>query len=81
MQAYDKYVFFLLFSFNPALVICLVIALLFWLLRLIKVIYNIFKYMEIKAFYTYALKISAVSSLSFLLYLLVHKESMCRSIW
>ncbi|XP_074659348.1 autophagy-related protein 9A-like [Tubulanus polymorphus] len=46
-------------GFNPMIVICLLIALVFWILRVIKVIYNIFKYCEIRAFYLYALKISA----------------------
>ena len=36
-------------------------AFIFWLLRAVKVLYNIFLYYEIRSFYATALKISAVS--------------------
>lgn len=46
-------------SLDPMIVICLVVATVFLLFRLIKVICNIFKYTEIRAFFTHALKISS----------------------
>ncbi|XP_064613606.1 autophagy-related protein 9A-like [Liolophura sinensis] len=44
--------------FHFGLVLCLLVATVFWLLRVVKVIYNIFKYFEINTFYKGALKIS-----------------------
>ncbi|XP_064647914.1 autophagy-related protein 9A-like [Lineus longissimus] len=44
---------------NSAIVICLIIALVFWMFRFIKIIYNVFRYSEIRAFYINALKITA----------------------
>ncbi|CAH1789825.1 unnamed protein product [Owenia fusiformis] len=45
-------------SLPPILVICLIVAGAFWALRLIKVIYNVSKYYEIRCFYMTALKLS-----------------------
>ncbi|KAK6166142.1 hypothetical protein SNE40_022905 [Patella caerulea] len=45
--------------FDFTLIVCLIIAAAFWLLRLVKVVYNIFKYYEIRSFFLTALKISA----------------------
>ncbi|KAK3105011.1 hypothetical protein FSP39_015123 [Pinctada imbricata] len=42
-----------------SIVVCILVAMVFWVFRLIKVAYNIFKYTEIRSFYVYALKISA----------------------
>ncbi|CAG0885065.1 unnamed protein product [Darwinula stevensoni] len=39
------------------LIVCLIIASCFWLLRLIRVLYHIIQYWEIRSFYTIALKI------------------------
>ncbi|XP_067650606.1 autophagy-related protein 9A-like [Haliotis asinina] len=44
--------------FDFFIIVCLVIASIFWVFRLIKVVYNIFKYLEIRSFYLSALKIS-----------------------
>ncbi|XP_071487635.1 autophagy-related protein 9A-like [Diadema antillarum] len=41
------------------IVICLIIAGMFWLHRLLRVLYNAFHFWEIRAFYTKALKISS----------------------
>ncbi|ESP03176.1 hypothetical protein LOTGIDRAFT_137839 [Lottia gigantea] len=46
--------------FDFTLIVCLIIASVFWLLRLVKVIYNVFKYSEIRSFFLSALNISAV---------------------
>ncbi|XP_023932449.1 autophagy-related protein 9A [Lingula anatina] len=46
-------------SVRPFVAICLLVAAVFWVLRLIKVVYNVLKYWEIRAFYLTALKISA----------------------
>ncbi|XP_070566491.1 autophagy-related protein 9A-like [Ptychodera flava] len=46
-------------SLDPVIIICLLIAGLFWFLRFIKVMYHFFQFWEIKSFYTSALKISA----------------------
>ncbi|XP_006825096.1 autophagy-related protein 9A-like [Saccoglossus kowalevskii] len=45
-------------SLDPIIVICIIIAGVFWILRLVKVIYHFFQFWEIKSFYTNALKIS-----------------------
>nr|KAG5693795.1 hypothetical protein BaRGS_029425 [Batillaria attramentaria] len=42
---------------TPMTVVLLLLALATWIFRLIKVLYNIFKYYEIRSFYTQALKI------------------------
>lgn len=44
---------------TPMTVIMLLLALATWIFRLIKVLYNIFKYYEIRSFYVHALKINA----------------------
>ncbi|XP_041478449.1 autophagy-related protein 9A-like [Lytechinus variegatus] len=46
---------------NPSsvIVICLIIAGIFWLHRLLRVLYNAFHFWEIRSFYTKALKISS----------------------
>ncbi|XP_022242594.1 autophagy-related protein 9A-like [Limulus polyphemus] len=46
-------------GFSPTIVICLLVSLVFWLLRVVKVVYHFFQYMEIRAFYSSALKITA----------------------
>lgn len=46
-------------NFSGILVVCLIVAALFWLFRFIKVLYNLFKYLEMRAFYTQALKITS----------------------
>jgi len=43
---------------HPAVIIILLLASCFWIFLFLKSIYNIFKYWEIKAFYTDALKLS-----------------------
>ena len=48
------------FSLDPFIIICLIIAFVFWILRLIKVIYNIFKYFELRSFFVNALKLTSV---------------------
>ncbi|XP_078571343.1 autophagy-related protein 9A-like isoform X2 [Branchiostoma floridae x Branchiostoma japonicum] len=45
-------------SLDSRIVVCLVLASFFWFLRFIKVVYNFFRYWEIRNFYTQALKIS-----------------------
>jgi len=52
---------YVLFSFDFGIVVCLLVAMVFWLFRFVKVAYNIFKYTEIRAFYLYALRITSVS--------------------
>lgn len=46
---------------SSVIVICLIIAGIFWLHRLLRVLYNAFHFWEIRAFYTRALKIPSVS--------------------
>ncbi|XP_033762033.1 autophagy-related protein 9A-like [Pecten maximus] len=46
-------------QFDFGIVLSLLVALVFWMFRLIKVIYNIVKYTEIRSFYIHALNISA----------------------
>lgn len=46
-------------GFSPTIVFCLLVSLVFWLLRVVKVVYHFFQYMEIRAFYSSALKITA----------------------
>lgn len=46
-------------SFDFPITVSLVVALIFWLFRVVKVTYNIFQYFEIRSFYLTALKISA----------------------
>ncbi|KAK3740169.1 hypothetical protein QZH41_014089 [Actinostola sp. cb2023] len=43
---------------EPAIVVCLMIALVFWLIRLARVVVYFFKLLEIRSFYTNALMIS-----------------------
>lgn len=45
--------------FDFPIIFCLLMAFIFWLFRVLKVIYNIFLYYEIRSFYLTALKISA----------------------
>ncbi|KAH3716327.1 autophagy-related protein 9A-like [Dreissena polymorpha] len=45
-------------QFDAPIVFCLLVAAAFWLFRLVKVIYNIFLYFEIRSFYQTALKIT-----------------------
>ncbi len=45
--------------FDSGVIICITIAMLFWCFRFIKFLYNLFKYLETRAFYTQALNISA----------------------
>ncbi|XP_052802258.1 autophagy-related protein 9A-like [Mya arenaria] len=44
--------------FDAPIILCLLVAGAFWLFRVIKVLYNIFLYYEIRSFYLTALKIS-----------------------
>ncbi|XP_077978282.1 autophagy-related protein 9A-like [Glandiceps talaboti] len=46
-------------SLDPVIIICLLIAGFFWLLRLIKVAYHFFQFWEIRCFYINALKVTA----------------------
>ncbi|XP_045169855.2 autophagy-related protein 9A-like [Mercenaria mercenaria] len=46
-------------SFTSTIIFCLIVATAFWLFRVLKVIYNIFLYFEIRSFYNTALKITA----------------------
>jgi len=48
-------------SFDFPIILCLLVAGAFWLFRVVKVVYNIFLYYEIRAFYNTALRISPVS--------------------
>lgn len=43
---------------DPIVVVCLLVAFFFWIFRVLKMIYMVFKYLEMHAFYTQALKIS-----------------------
>lgn len=43
---------------EPAIVVCLVIAFIFWLIRLARIVVHFFKLMEIRAFYKNALRIT-----------------------
>ena len=52
--------FFLHYSMEPAIVVCLVIAFIFWLIRLARIVVHFFKLMEIRAFYKNALRITEV---------------------
>ena len=45
---------------EPAIVVCLVIAFIFWLIRLARIVVHFFKLMEIRAFYKNALRITEV---------------------
>ncbi|XP_078320692.1 autophagy-related protein 9A-like isoform X2 [Crassostrea virginica] len=45
-------------EFDFGITVCLLVALAFWIFRTIKVLYNIFKYSEIRSFYLTALHIS-----------------------
>lgn len=45
---------------HPAVAFCDVMAILLWLFGFFKMVYNIFKYWEIRAFYQTALKIPQV---------------------
>ena len=49
------------YRFSFGIVVCILVAFTFWIFRLLKVIYNIFKYTEIRSFYNNALKITSVS--------------------
>ena len=49
------------FRFDFPIVTCLLLAFIFWVFRVIKVVYNVFLYLEIRSFYSTALKISSVS--------------------
>ena len=53
-------IFFLHYSMEPAIVVCLVIAFIFWLIRLARIVVHFFKLMEIRAFYKNALRITEV---------------------
>lgn len=46
-------------SLSPSVVLCLVVAFLFWLLRAVKVVFHLLQFVEIRAFYINALKISS----------------------
>ncbi|XP_060575808.1 autophagy-related protein 9A-like [Ruditapes philippinarum] len=46
-------------SFTSTIIFCLIVAAAFWLFRVLKVIYNVFLYYEIRSFYHTALKITA----------------------
>ena len=52
--------FFSHHSMEPAIVVCLVIAFIFWLIRLARIVVHFFKLMEIRAFYKNALRITEV---------------------
>ena len=52
--------FFSPYSMEPAIVVCLVIAFIFWLIRLARIVVHFFKLMEIRAFYKNALRITEV---------------------
>ena len=52
--------FFSHYSMEPAIVVCLVIAFIFWLIRLARIVVHFFKLMEIRAFYKNALRITEV---------------------
>ena len=52
--------FFSHYSMEPAIVVCLVIAFIFWLIRLARIVVHFFKLMEIRAFYKSALRITEV---------------------
>ena len=45
---------------EPALVACHVVAFLFWLIRLIRIVIYFFKLLEIRSFYKHALRITEV---------------------
>jgi autophagy-related protein 9 len=45
-------------TFGPVLWGCLSVALVFWILRLISVVYHLFQYWEMRSFYQTALHIS-----------------------
>ena len=49
------------YSMEPAIVVCLVIAFIFWLIRVARIVIHFFKLLEIRAFYKNALRISEVS--------------------
>ncbi|KAK3580575.1 hypothetical protein CHS0354_002669 [Potamilus streckersoni] len=46
-------------KFDFMLSACLLVALVFWILRVVKVVFNVFKYLEMRSFYITALKISS----------------------
>ncbi|XP_071154798.1 autophagy-related protein 9A-like [Mytilus edulis] len=46
--------------FSFGIIVCMLVAFAFWVFRTLKVIYNVFKYTEIRSFYNNALKITAV---------------------
>ncbi|KAL3831621.1 hypothetical protein ACJMK2_023354 [Sinanodonta woodiana] len=46
-------------KFDFILSLCLLVALVFWILRVVKVVFNVFKYMEMRSFYLTALNISS----------------------
>lgn len=45
--------------FSFGIIMCILVACAFWIFRLLKVVYNIFKYTEIRSFYNNALKITS----------------------
>ena len=49
------------YSMEPAIVVCLVIAFIFWLIRVARIVIHFFKLLEIRASYKNALRISEVS--------------------
>ena len=52
-------------SMEPAIVVCLVIAFIFWLIRVARIVIHFFKLLEIRAFYKNALRISEVGLVMF----------------
>ena len=50
---------------DPIVIVCLLVAFFFWIFRVLKMIYMVFKYLEMHAFYTQALKISLVGHMFF----------------
>ena len=47
---------------EPAIVVCLIIAFVFWLIRVARIVIHFFKLLEIRAFYKNALRISEVDN-------------------
>ena len=53
-------IFLFHYSMEPAIIVCLVIAFIFWLIRFARIVVHFFKLMEIRAFYKNALRITEV---------------------
>ena len=48
---------------EPAIVACLIIAFIFWLIRVARIVVHFFKLLEIRAFYKNALRITEVGTI------------------